>query len=691
MKRLACEPQKFPLGILQSSPDGGAFHLSEAQLFHHSCVLGQTGSGKSKFLELLMRYLTVHGTGGFCLIDPHGDLSEDLLAFLRYRMVMKGDRELIKRFHYLEPSFEQVFHYDPFRFPDFSATPEHLQPAKIASWIETQAFALGEIVQRKQGKTDFEAMNRLQRVITAVLVAVGTPVVKRDGRRQHLPLSDVLVLLDPGHPRHGEVYDAVRPVLWETNEQVSRDLDRLRGLYEHNPRQYATETESTVNRLRSFLSPLVRSIFARQTDTIDFRSIIQNGDILLVNLRKTNTFSADQRSAIGGMFIHELLTTAENEEREHRKPFHLIIDEAAEFIGGDIQQALGIMRKFKLSLCLAAQDLSSFKKGELDLRPKVLSQCGTKITFAQSWPEDLEALAVSLGLGNVSFEKYFQVTDRPDGYDFIPMREYSHNFTWNDSWSDTRSKSRGDSLSHTYAVSKSENANWSVGESDSESRGGGMSEGETAVLNWANANAETLVKCVPHSSSATKSSGISRGRQSQASASWSDQHGVTRQSGGGVGKSETRSVGESESRQSGRSHTDGGGSGTGMSFSDKLLVLARHREEIVETPNLVKSVMDQIWKMKQDIFRLTQGQCVAKVLGDTTAHVVKVHFVSEKWADDADKFAEVRKAKELIRRQHAYYGVPEFGGDAQNRRLTEFVTDPEPKDDKPGSDNLPFA
>jgi len=53
---------------------------------------------------------------------------------------------------------------------------------------------------------------------------------------------------------------------------AAADLDRLRELHRRNPRQFATETESTANRLRSLLSPLVRSIFADQTNTINFSS-----------------------------------------------------------------------------------------------------------------------------------------------------------------------------------------------------------------------------------------------------------------------------------------------------------------------------------------------------------------------------------------------------------------------------------
>ena len=54
------------------------FGLSPADLRHHLYVIGQTGTGKSTLLRELMRQHLVQGRG-FALIDPHGDLADDVL------------------------------------------------------------------------------------------------------------------------------------------------------------------------------------------------------------------------------------------------------------------------------------------------------------------------------------------------------------------------------------------------------------------------------------------------------------------------------------------------------------------------------------------------------------------------------------------------------------------------------------
>jgi hypothetical protein len=47
---------------------------------HHYCI-GKSGTGKSVFLQTLARQDIWNGDG-LCLIDPHGDLAEDILAYV---------------------------------------------------------------------------------------------------------------------------------------------------------------------------------------------------------------------------------------------------------------------------------------------------------------------------------------------------------------------------------------------------------------------------------------------------------------------------------------------------------------------------------------------------------------------------------------------------------------------------------
>src|SRR2546421_1494121 len=57
------------------------FTLNEQELRQHRHVMGTTGQGKSKLLAWFTASLILQGVG-CCLIDPHSDLAQDVLALL---------------------------------------------------------------------------------------------------------------------------------------------------------------------------------------------------------------------------------------------------------------------------------------------------------------------------------------------------------------------------------------------------------------------------------------------------------------------------------------------------------------------------------------------------------------------------------------------------------------------------------
>src|SRR5436853_4221228 len=57
------------------------FLLNETKLKTHRHVMGITGQGKSKLLAWFTASLILQGVG-CCLIDPHSDLAQDVLALL---------------------------------------------------------------------------------------------------------------------------------------------------------------------------------------------------------------------------------------------------------------------------------------------------------------------------------------------------------------------------------------------------------------------------------------------------------------------------------------------------------------------------------------------------------------------------------------------------------------------------------
>ena len=116
--------------------------------------------------------------------------------------------------------------------------------------------------------------------------------------------------------------------------------------------------------------PLVQAIFAHAANTLDFRKIIDDRGILLVNLRESDFLSADQRMAIASLFIHEIWTACKVADREDFRlslevlrasgydgPLVLIYDGPAddEWAGLDIEYA--IVRDALNVLCQHIEEL----------------------------------------------------------------------------------------------------------------------------------------------------------------------------------------------------------------------------------------------------------------------------------------------------------------------------------------------
>lgn len=394
-------------------------------------IYGGTGKGKSKLLELMLRQI-IEQKAGACIIDPHGDLVEDLMAYILDHYKTTGckatDPAVFQRIHYLEPgSSECRFWFDPFQY-------NGLPGESYDDWLKAKVESVARTIIRKQGEAGFEGKPRLERFLTNILYACG---VRVNPAGDHLGLGDALALLDPSHKLHKQMYSRIESKL---PSEVQSDFRKV--FTTNSPRQQEDWIESTINRLRSFLSPAVKSLFVGEAkEPFNFRRVIDEHGIMLVNLRRTRSFTIDQGNALGGLFINEILEAAQIASRTARQPFYLFIDEASRFVGQDLIDALAQFRKMKLSLCLAVQDLSSLKLRDIDMTSKVISQCGIHVTFQQKNPEDLETLGQLFGYPLIDFTPLTHEVDRFNGYAEIQTTDYSRSETTGKNETATKSES----------------------------------------------------------------------------------------------------------------------------------------------------------------------------------------------------------------------------------------------------------
>lgn len=648
-------PFSFPLGR-RPDQQGRPFVYSETHASLHQLILGATGSGKSRYAESQCRYL-IRSHRGFCFIDPEGDTVENLMGWASHLQEAEGTDAICRQIVYVELSHAILVGFDPFAPPDFSAFPVDQHDAAYRAWLPVKVDAFCEIVQSKQGASDFTGMARLQRVLRTVLTGVGTAV---DASGRHLPLSEVFALLDCEHTRHDTVYAVVAPYL---PDFVRAEFERWRGA----PRaQRLQETESTLNRLRSLLSPLVMAVFTEPTRRMNFRDAIDGRMILLVNLRQTDFLSADQQRTMASMFVHEIWSACKVADREERPvtPYYLFIDEAhllMETSGGDLLQILCRGRKYKVSLTLIGQYLGQFRNERVDMIPAVLNLCRTFACFLHSNPDDLEILKQYFGYPNLDFTELMQVTDRPAGHELVQLRDYSRSFTEGTNWS------TGTSVNHTVGTSHQ------VTNSHQQTAGRTTSTGKTATAtSGRSASAGGAEQFDAHGlpTGTTQSAGgaVSAANSRGTSVTQADQASCST----GVSVAQ----GTSEQRGTGTNEGVGGNQGVTVSESVKSSLVPVTREEWHPTGRLRVAVDDQLDRVAHVISTLQNRQALVRLNGETRTFRMDVGDVPDVIPDPRAMAARVREFKARVYASHGYYFVPDLSATAETRRLDAWLAPP---------------
>lgn len=163
--------------------------------------------------------------------------------------------------------------------------------------------------------------------------------------------------------------------------------------FEKYPWRYRAEAVAPIqNKLGALLSdPLLYRILVVPKVDLRLRSLMDDGSALIVNLAK-GQIGEDSATILGGILVSTLglagLSRAD-QPAANRRPFFLYVDEFPTFTTLAFANLLAELRKYGLSLTLAAQHLAQM---EPEVRHAVLGNAGTLIAFRVG-PEDAVALS----------------------------------------------------------------------------------------------------------------------------------------------------------------------------------------------------------------------------------------------------------------------------------------------------------
>ena len=347
---------------------GRSVYLTDKDHSTHMQVIGATGTGKSKMLEWMIRQDILDGRG-VCLIDPHASLYEGLVEW------MANKRSLKQRVVLFDPSVDDwVFGFNPLR--------------KTSVDVSFQMDAMVRACAKVWGDADLDQTPLLKRCLRNVFYVLA---------EKGLTLVEAMHLISDTAPevRRRLTADIVDPY----TRQEWQGFNRMK------PHEFRDVFGSTQNRLIEFLgSERLRRIFGQSQCTIDFRRLMDEGGILLVNLGWGKTISAQNARLLGTLLINDLFTAARGRP-EGSRPFYLYIDEFAEFANEDTAQILDQCRKWGLHLVLAHQHLKQLKEASEKVYYSVMTNAKTKLVFGGLTPDDAEVLAKQIFMGEFDIDE----------------------------------------------------------------------------------------------------------------------------------------------------------------------------------------------------------------------------------------------------------------------------------------------
>lgn len=320
------------------------FGVPQADRDNHLYTIGQSGTGKSTLLRNLVLQ-DIKAGRGLVLIDPHGDLAEELLDYI--------PKSRTSDVVYIDPA---DFEY-PIGINCFNKIPE--EPAKRALAVE-QTVSIFKHVWNLDDAATPRLLYVLEHTIAALIEAPATSLLgikymltDRDYRRRVLKH-----VTDPDHLK-----------FWSDFESMT-DRDRT---------EIVSSTLNKAGRLNS--SPVLRHIVGQTKTKLDFRYLMDNKRVVICNLSK-GKIGEGGSNILGATILIQIyvaaLARAEQDVTE-RAPCHVYVDEFQNFGSSSVfEDMLSESRKYGLKLILAHQFMSQVDRR---LQDAVLGNVGTIVSF----------------------------------------------------------------------------------------------------------------------------------------------------------------------------------------------------------------------------------------------------------------------------------------------------------------------
>lgn len=319
-------------------------HIHLKDRMRHTYIIGKTGVGKSELLKEMIKQ-DIKAGYGVSVIDPHGDLVDDTLRYIPPEraedviLFTPFDTERPMGLNLLEARTEEEKHfitsaiinlmyklYDPQRTGIIGPRFEHAVRNAMLTVMCEEGTSFIEIVR---ALTDTKYVQEL-------LPKVKDPIVRRYWTDQIAQTSDF---------------------------HKSETLDYIVSKFG----RFVTNT-------------MMRNIIGQTKSAFDFRKVMDEGKILLINLSK-GKLGEENSTFLGLILVPKLLAAAMSRadvNEDQRRDFFMYVDEFQNFATPDFAVILSEARKYHLGLTVANQFIGQMDE---EVKNAVFGNVGTIISF----------------------------------------------------------------------------------------------------------------------------------------------------------------------------------------------------------------------------------------------------------------------------------------------------------------------
>lgn len=319
-------------------------YIGNEDRMRHVYIIGKTGTGKSELLKKMILQ-DIKAGKGLCFMDPHGDAVNDIMKLIPPERA------------------EDVIYFNP------SDTTRPMALNLLEAHTEDQKhFAATAVINMMYKlfdpyKTGIVGPRFEHAVRNAMLTAMSVPGTT------FVEIMRILTDVKFVQEILPHVTDPIIRRYW--TDQIAQTSD----FHKSEVLDYITSKFG-----RFVTNKVIRNIIGQSQSSFDFRKIMDEGKILLINLAK-GELGEENSNFLGLILVPRILMAAMSRADtpvKDRRDFYLYVDEFQNFATPDFAVILSEARKYRLGLCVANQFIGQVEE---EVKNAIFGNVGTMVSF----------------------------------------------------------------------------------------------------------------------------------------------------------------------------------------------------------------------------------------------------------------------------------------------------------------------